>query len=193
MLFSLVFACTQFRNVHTACPEIRREPRSAASHPRPFTLFIPSFEGSLEGLGSPSSFPADPQQLLFYKHSSPVTNLESTLLQVFILKNLKPLGINTFEKRGGGWTLWLTNCSKEVTGGKVRGNLSLPFSVHTSKFRIPQPLYLPLLRKHRGCERILPILECADVQTFGPSDVSTFCRAIIGLAASDSAKKASRE
>src|SRR5882724_13527277 len=27
----------------------------------------------------------------------------------------------------------------------------LPSSVHTSKFRIPQPLCLPLLRKHPGC------------------------------------------
>src|SRR6266403_5024158 len=33
------------------------------------------------------------------------------------------------------------------------------FSVHTSKFRIPQVLCLPLLRKHPGCMGILPILE----------------------------------
>ena len=44
-----------------------------------------------------------------------------------------------------------------------------------------------------GVGGILPILGCADVSTFGPSDVSTFCRAIIGLAACASAKKASRE
>src|SRR6266478_5069026 len=37
----------------------------------------------------------------------------------------------------------------------------LPSSVHTSKFRIPQPLCLPLLRKHRGCGDILPVLELA--------------------------------
>src|SRR5260370_23836934 len=35
---------------------------------------------------------------------------------------------------------------------------TLPSSVHTSKFRIPQLLYLPLLRKHAGCGGILPIL-----------------------------------
>jgi hypothetical protein len=35
----------------------------------------------------------------------------------------------------------------------------LPSSVHSSKFRISQVLYLPLLRKHRGCGGILPILE----------------------------------
>jgi hypothetical protein len=34
----------------------------------------------------------------------------------------------------------------------------LQFSVHTSKFRIPQILCLPLLRKQRGCGGILPIL-----------------------------------
>jgi hypothetical protein len=37
--------------------------------------------------------------------------------------------------------------------------LHLPSSVHSSKFRIPQVLYLPLLRKHRGCGGVLPILE----------------------------------
>ena len=35
----------------------------------------------------------------------------------------------------------------------------LPSSVRSSKFRIPQLLYLPLLPKHRGCGDILPILE----------------------------------
>jgi hypothetical protein len=168
-------------------------PVYAASHPRPFSFFSPSFEGSREGLGCPSAFPADPQQLLLYKHVHLITNLESTLLPVFILKNLKPFELNTFEKRGGGWSLWLTKCSKKVSNGKVRWNLSLPFSVHTSKFRIPQPLYLPLLRKHRGGGGILPILGRADVSTFGPSDVSRFCRAIIGVAACASAKKASPE
>jgi hypothetical protein len=36
----------------------------------------------------------------------------------------------------------------------------LPSSVHTSKFRIPQLLCLPLLRKQPGCGGILPILVC---------------------------------
>jgi hypothetical protein len=35
----------------------------------------------------------------------------------------------------------------------------LPSSVHSSKFRIPQVLYLPLLRKQPGCGGILPISE----------------------------------
>jgi hypothetical protein len=42
---------------------------------------------------------------------------------------------------------------------------NFPFSVPSSKFRIPQVLYLPLLRKHRGCGGILPILECGDART----------------------------
>src|SRR5258708_476543 len=37
----------------------------------------------------------------------------------------------------------------------------LPSSVHSSKFRIPQPLCLPLLRKLPGCVPTIPILERA--------------------------------
>jgi predicted RecB family nuclease len=74
----------------------------------------------------------------------------AALLQVFILRNLKPFGINTYEKHGEGWSLWLIKCSKRVPDGRVRRNRGLPFSVHTSKFRIPQPLCLPLLRKTAG-------------------------------------------
>ena len=36
---------------------------------------------------------------------------------------------------------------------------SFPSSVHSSKFRIPQVLYLPLLRKLPGCVPTIPILE----------------------------------
>src|SRR5216684_6369533 len=35
--------------------------------------------------------------------------------------------------------------------------VNLPSSVRSSKLRIPQVHYLPLLRKHRGCGGILPI------------------------------------
>src|SRR5713226_633487 len=37
--------------------------------------------------------------------------------------------------------------------------IRLPFSIHTSKFRIRQPLCLPLLRKQLGCVPTIPILE----------------------------------
>jgi myo-inositol-1(or 4)-monophosphatase len=41
-------------------------------------------------------------------------------------------------------------CSKRVSARKVRWNPGLSSSVHASKFRILQVLYLPLLRKHPG-------------------------------------------
>jgi hypothetical protein len=50
----------------------------------------------------------------------------------------------------------------------------LPFSVHSSKFRIPQVFYLPLLRKHRGCGGILPILESARALSPGHVRVSAY-------------------
>ena len=77
---------------------------------------------------------------------APINHAESTLLQVFFLKSLKPFGIDTFEKQGEGWSLWLTKCSKRVSVGKIRWNPNLPFSVHTSKFRIPQVFYLTLTK-----------------------------------------------
>src|SRR5229473_2234656 len=114
-----------------------------------------------------SSLAAGPQVLLLSKLKAPINHAESTLLQVFFLKNVKPFGINTFEKQGEGSPLWLTNCSKKVSVGKARWNPNLPSSVHSSKFRIPQLLCLPLacpersrrIRKLPGCGGILPILE----------------------------------
>src|SRR5229473_4854668 len=53
-------------------------------------------------LTSPPSLPSGPHQLLLCKFASPITHLKSTLLQVFILRNLKPFGINTYEKQGEG-------------------------------------------------------------------------------------------
>ncbi|SRR5712692_5864045 len=103
------------------------------------------------------SLASGPQVLLLSKLKAPINHAESTLLQVLILKQLKvPLESITFEKPGQGSPLWLTNCSKRVSVGKVRGNPNLPSSVHSSKFRIPQPLYLPLLRKHPGVGVFFP-------------------------------------
>jgi hypothetical protein len=101
------------------------------------------------------------RELLLHKYSHPPNRLESTLLQVFIPGNLKPFAINSFEKQGGGSPLWLTKYHKKVSPAADRllaRQASLPFSVHTSKFRIPQVLHLQLLRKHRGWG-VLPILE----------------------------------
>jgi hypothetical protein len=59
-----------------------------------------------------------------------------------------------FYKKGGG--------GRGLPDAPLPPIVLLPFSVHSSMFRIPQPLYLPLLRKHPGCGGILPILERAD-------------------------------
>src|SRR5258708_9164746 len=42
------------------------------------------------------------QELLLYIHPSPITHLQSTLPQVFILENLKPFRCSTYEKQGEG-------------------------------------------------------------------------------------------
>src|SRR6266852_3044213 len=65
------------------------------------------------------------RQLLFYDPRPLRTHLESTLLQVFILENLKPFGINTYEKQGRGYCLWLTDCSKVVSLLSVWERLSV--------------------------------------------------------------------
>src|SRR5260370_39559468 len=65
---------------------------------------------SLTPPSAPSpSLPGIPRQLLFYKLVPPITHLESTLLQVFFLKNLKPFGINTYEKQGEGWVIMVNH------------------------------------------------------------------------------------
>ncbi len=118
MLFSPVF-------IHT-------ELRSVESPPRSFTL-------SGEGLGSPSSFPTDPQQLLFYKHDHPITNLESTLLQVFILKNLKPFEINTStltKNRGRGGRYGYPNVLRKYLAERLAGTQP---SILRTFFQVPYP------------------------------------------------------
>ena len=57
---------------------------------------------------TPLSRSVHPAQLPSYNSPSPITPLESTLLQVFILKNLKFFRINTYKKPRGGGQLWLT-------------------------------------------------------------------------------------
>src|SRR5260370_42563625 len=52
--------------------------------------------------------------------------------------------------------------------------LRLPSSVHSSKFRIPQPLCLPLLRKLPGCVPTIPILERAIRLASRPRCLLTF-------------------
>src|SRR5216684_8808045 len=68
-----------------------------------------------------------PRQLLFYDPRPLRTHLKSTLLQVFILKILKPSGINTYEKQGRGYHLWLTKCSKVVSSSILRTHFQVPY------------------------------------------------------------------
>jgi hypothetical protein len=117
-------------------------------------------------LPSPS-LASGPQVLLLSKLKAPISHAESTLLQVFFLKNLKPFGINTYEKQGVGSPLWLTSYYEKVSARKVRWNPSLPSSVRSSKLCRLQLLCLPLacpersrrIRKHPRCGAILPFLE----------------------------------
>src|SRR5882724_6700525 len=67
------------------------------------------------------------KQLLLYDSRPLGTHLESTLLQVFILSNLKPFGINTYEKQGRGYRLWLTKCSKVVSSSILRTHFQVPY------------------------------------------------------------------
>ena len=61
---------------------------------------IPIWSGHSDA-PSPSLAPG-PQLLLLSKRKAQLNHAESTLLQVFFLKNLKPFAINTFEKHGRG-------------------------------------------------------------------------------------------
>src|SRR5712692_7261165 len=79
-------------------------------------------------MGAPRAFLLTPSksthshELLFYKIGPSITHLESTLLQVFILKSFKSPRMNTYEKRGEGGRLWLTSYSSGVTPATWRLN-----------------------------------------------------------------------
>src|SRR5260370_33942698 len=76
-----------------------------------------------------STISLHPGQLLLYNRRPLKTHLESTLLQVFILENLKTFGINTYEKQGRGYRLWLTKCSKVVSSSILRTHFQVPYPV----------------------------------------------------------------
>jgi len=60
-----------------------------------------------------------PRQLLLYDFRRTKTHLKSTLLEVFILNNLKAFRITTFEKHERGYRLWLTNCYERVSSASA--------------------------------------------------------------------------
>jgi len=88
--------------------------------------------------------PLDPIQLpwlLFYKTHASVSPLESALLQVLVLNNLKSFRINTYKKTGGRRRLWLTSFSLLVN------TLRLPF---------PSPLARAWTERGARCEWTRP-------------------------------------
>src|SRR5216684_4202068 len=98
-----------------------------------------------------------PRQLLFYDPRPLRTHLKSTLLQVFILENLKPFGINTYEKQGRGYRLWLTKCSKVVSSSILRTHFQVPY---------PATPLLATLTKTAG--------GCGDSSQFGTGSTGSF-------------------
>ncbi len=121
-----------------------------------------------------------------YPEQRRATSLESTLVEVFILNSLNPFKMNTCRAKPHFAPFWcnvspfrINTCRSvskqttltpfrmntyEKTGGwgaflPYRPILPLLFSVHSSKFRIPQVLCLPLLRKHPGCIPKVPNSE----------------------------------
>ena len=112
-----------------------------------------------------------------YPEQRRVTPPESTLAEVFILNNLNPFRMNTCRAKPHFAQFWcnvtpfrINTCksvSKQTTLSTFRINtyektgawgipsyrpiVPLPFSVHSSKFRIPQVLSLPFL-----CEFCIP-------------------------------------
>src|SRR5258708_35644679 len=80
------------------------------------------------------------RRLLFYKIKLSITHLESTLLQVFILKNFILFRMNTYKKPPGGWGLMVNQlflrinlCGSSPTPTAAPA-LSCPYTV-----RVPTP------------------------------------------------------
>src|SRR5258708_40358795 len=74
------------------------------------------------------------RRLLFYKIKLSITHLESTLLQVFILKNFILFRMNTYKKPPGGWGLMVNQLF-------LRSNLcgSVPPPIAAHPFAFPHP------------------------------------------------------
>ncbi len=104
---------------------------------------------------------------------APVTSLECALTSHFeLIENTATLSLaesaltsislarpleSALTKNTGGTSLQ----DKGLSHSSLHPSTYLPSSVHTSKFRIPQLLCLPLLRKLPACGGILPISELA--------------------------------
>ncbi len=136
-----------------------------------------------------------PCQLLSRQQSTAVSPLDATLMnhpasvaKKRLTARLNPLDATLTKNTGRGAILQAKVSHSSPMGalGAFRApNLPtfqrsnelhrrLPSSVHSSKFRIPQVLCLPLLRKLPGCIPTIPILELAtlpqrfDLPSFAP-------------------------
>ena len=76
--------------------------------------------------------------------NAPVTSLECALMQVFILKNFKSAGMNTYEKHGGGGVLLLTRPSDSANSMAIYGRRWVP-SMPTAEDRSAAPKRAPRL------------------------------------------------
>ena len=148
------------------------EPRRVESHPRR------SPNSSLSLLPIPCLLSPNskiPPAALSPRSAIPLSPLECAVpdkhrvLPVFSRKRLplSPLEcalashLVTTHSKGVMETLTPLECAltKNTGGYPTFPPPCFPSSVHSSKLRIPQVLYLPLLRKQRGCGGILSILE----------------------------------
>ncbi len=85
-----------------------------------------------------------PQLLLLSKLKATINHAESTLLQVFFLKNLKPFGITTFERTGRGVPIMVNHLLETrhpLSSSPVPLCVSLcdPSSILRTHFQVPYP------------------------------------------------------
>ena len=108
--------------------------------------------------------------LLFSKLKAPINHAESTVLEVFFLKQLKvPLKSTLFTKQGGGSPLWLTNCSTKV--------YFVPRALFSTTYGNPI-FQLLSFQFHAGMGGVPPranlLLSLPLSRRFGRSDLQTF-------------------
>src|SRR5882762_3717585 len=86
-----------------------------------------------------------PQVLLLSKLKGRLNHAESTLLQVFFLKNLKPFGITTFRKTGEGVVVMVNHLLEtrhplSSSAGRLRVSVCDPSSILRTHFQVPYPV-----------------------------------------------------
>ena len=113
---------------------------------------------------TPLSRSVHPTPLPSYNSPAPITHLESTLLQVFILKNLKSFRMNTSKKTGWRGALWLTKipsrcCLPVQQPPCVSSGSSAPFGINHLQTPHLQPLSFQTVANCPGVYPPPPNLE----------------------------------